>query len=159
MNKNNTVRMDVISGYPTCGGVRGGDPVADHMTSKTFKGPNNTEVMVFSAADGSGWGPGAQRSAIHANNGFTEGVVNQLKNSGVSNRQELSKLAINAVGNAQKEIVSDPNAKLTTHTGIVACKNKETGKTEGVITSVGDMKVFILKKDGRVVEVTKGKSW
>lgn len=159
-NGNGTVRMAVISGYPanTKDNTRSGDPVADHMTSQTFSGANNTEVMVFSAADGSGWGPRALGAAVHANSGFTKGVVEQLQSEGVQDRQALSKVAVNAVGKAQQEIVKagEDNAKFTTHTGIIACKNKTTGKVNGVITSVGDMKVFILKKDGKVVEVTKG---
>lgn len=156
-NGNGTVRMAVISGYPfdTKRNIRDGDPVADHMTSQTFPGANNTEVMVFSAADGSGWGEKAFKAAVHANSGFTKGVVEQLQSEGVQDRQALSKVAVNAVGKAQQEIVKTGDG-YTTHTGIIACKNKSTGKVNGVITSVGDMKVFILKKDGKVVEVTKG---
>lgn len=161
-SKDHKTDFSLASGYPMLDkDSRAGDPIADYMMCQRFRQKkrflrNEGEVIVFSGADGSGWGSGAANTARDISNKFTERAIEALKN-GIQDSRQLTGLLITALGEGHKEVVDDEDTGggLTTHLGFVG-KVDRKGVFRGVMTSVGDQKLFILRTDGTVEDMTKG---
>lgn len=156
----NGAKIAMASGYPVLGQegkqTRYRDPIVDEMIVNRF---DNGHVIIFSGADGSGASESVYKTAEAANNGFMDHAVEHLSKNGIKNGGDLAEMAVNAIAAGQKKIedssLDQTHPTVTTHLGIIAKKDND-GNVSGVVTSVGDMKAFILKKDGSVVEITKG---
>lgn len=138
----------VASGYPIMGVKRQGDPIADYMACERFK-EGEEEVIIYSGADGSGWGAKVLEAAIDTTQAFTQTIRDQLENEGIKDTKGATHLLIKALGNGHQAA-----SKKTTHLGFIG-KTDSNGIFQGVVASVGDQKLFILRKDGRVEDITK----
>lgn len=139
-------------------GGRWGDPIADYMMCRRFP-QDDGEVILFSGADGSGWGQRSARAAQDVSTKFAETVVQALGNEeGVNDIQELTGLLIDAIAAGHREIEAhceETGGGFTTHLGFVGKVDSE-GLFRGVMTTVGDQKLFILRANGQVEDMTKG---
>lgn len=154
--RDNGITYSTISGYSKePNGVLFGEPFADNAMALKWDTEDRGKLFLYSGADGCGWGPKSQNAAILANQGFIATVSQRLMadSESITNIQDLTKTAFEGLGNAKAQVEATEGS--TTHVGIIA-KQDADGKVKGIITSVGDMKVFLRKKDGTVIELTRG---
>lgn len=163
----NLDKLSIGSAYKIDGKKRDGDPIADDMVLKRYYIADNKELILFSGADGSGHGSSSRNAAIVANRTYIETFEDKLSTTGKKTLRYLAQTSIDALqlmqetlpripgdtlDYTQRDISAANKNALTTHLGFVAVKNDH--KIEGVISSIGDMKVFIRKKDGTVSDLT-----
>lgn len=155
--------LAIASGYlKTSYSKRYGDPIADFMLCQRFQGNEGEEIIVFSGADGSGWvGNEGSNSGQIATLQFAETIALKLKqDEGIKTAKDATSALISGVEEAHQAIVDDSQIEngiggLTTHLGFFGKVDQE-GQFKGALSTVGDMKLFILRKDGQVDEVTYG---
>lgn len=148
----------IASGYgldPLDSSKRAGDPIADYMRVERYPGSRpSSEVIIFSGADGSGWGINASMSARIATDTFLETTKAHLRTDvGIQTAKQLGQVFIDGLQSAHNSIIDDANGALTTHLGIVGQKESD-GSFKGMASSIGDQKLFILRKSGQVEEIT-----
>ncbi|CDZ81386.1 hypothetical protein BN1013_01922 [Candidatus Rubidus massiliensis] len=137
------------SGYPIIDGIRDRDPLCDDMVLQRF-----SNYILFSGTDGSGANEFTKKGAIEANQVFLKTMQQELSQKDSLTTRDVTSASFKGIQDIQKKLVK-LLGPLTTHIGITATQD-ENGNVKGVITSVGDMKVFIKKANGDVVDLTKG---
>lgn len=151
--------INIASAYSILpGGGRDGDPIADdaQMALLHTKNPQ-VDVIVYSGADGCGWGKRASDAAQTANKEFINASTKELQGKTLT-LESLAHAAVEGLQKAQEGVQSSELSGTTTHTGIIVLKDtrEEKSKSYAVFTTLGDMKVFIRDKEGRIKEPTLG---
>ena len=132
-----------------------GDPAADDARFvRILTDKPNISVVVYSGADGSGHGSAPKKAAVDADKGFVSYCQNELDKQPLS-LHAITKIAIGGVVEAQASILRDDEASLTVHCGVVEVQNT-LGPSYAVAVITGDMKIFVLQKNGTVKELTEG---
>lgn len=152
-------KIAIGSGYPIIlkddKKVRHRDPIVDMMFIEKFGNVDESSVFIFSGADGSGASADVFKVALAACEAFMESVIDQLKKNKIANAKDLVEIGLSAIAAGQEKVMDTHPIARTTHLGMIVSKNR-AGKILGMATSVGDMALFLLKKDGSTIEITKG---
>lgn len=128
-------------------GKKSGGPIADHLLFRQYENQEGGHVIIAYAADGSGWGEHSKQAAVVANTEASDAVETYLRENGGQNKQDLTRLMVEAVGAGHQAIMKSAIPRPATQVGVVGVVDAE-GNFKGALTAVGDNSVFMRRSDG-----------
>ena len=134
---------------------RAGDPIGDDMVFQKMTSENMT-CLLFSGADGRGWGLEAAETAAYANKGFMQNALQEI-NKGFKSLHDLVNIMARSVKNAHLSIKEKTDG-FTVHMGIIALRTSQSNNNEGhwdiLINNLGYSRIlFYNNKTKRCIEL------